>query len=97
MKWFLALPLLLAACEQPPGPSFNAKPPVAYQGDAQFTVVTTSAGTIQRICNDPNARFCAVNNTVFTTNPCNWTDPYANAMCHEKGHINGWPSNHPVK
>jgi hypothetical protein len=36
-------------------------------------------------------------NEIYMPNPCSFppSDDYARLMCHEIGHLNGWPDNHP--
>ncbi len=36
------------------------------------------------------------NDWIIMPNPCMFPDdPYARVLCHELGHNNGWPSDHP--
>lgn len=46
---------------------------------------------------------CAINpaysgktKRMWVSNPCNYPeDRYARSLCHEMGHTNGWPGDHP--
>lgn len=90
--------LLLAGCE--PGRQAT-EPPQRYQGD-NVAVLTFSASA-PADCAGGSREFgvtveaCTRGNLVTVPNPCAWpgSDPYAQLLCHELGHVNGWPSNHP--
>lgn len=44
-----------------------------------------------------NALSCSSHVMMSLPNPCSLTDAgwYANLLCHEMGHVNGWPASHP--
>ena len=91
------LVLLLSSCEQPSAgqATWRDKPPARYQGDVTAGVVFTSEGRVQRMC--PQISYavgCTVGGTIYVPNPCRWNDPYATLLCHEMGHVNGWPAGH---
>ena len=89
--------LWLAGCDQPSGGgTWQDRPPSRFQGDAVAGVVFTTEGGVQRMCPQVNyAVGCTVGSTIYVPNPCRWRDPYATLLCHEIGHVNSWPSNHP--
>jgi hypothetical protein len=83
----------------------NGYPPQRYQhdGSAAATLFTNQTnvdnlcgkapkGKITVACVDQDDR------TLVLPNPCGagWAgDAYAKTACHELGHLNGWPADHP--
>ena len=82
----------------------DVTPPARYQGDATMTVQATDQAGINAACNPlfgaPPAGMktnaCATGRRVVVPNPCRFdqSDRYAHLLCHELGHVNGWPSTH---
>lgn len=78
---------------------FVLTPPTRYQHDAKFTVVTRSVEATNAYCRAwgtrPDAYACELWGTVNIPNPCEWAnDEYAELLCHEQGHVLGWPADH---
>lgn len=80
-------------------------PPRAYQGDAVATKVTFTKDPSSYCVSeglDPSAAYntqaCAIisqsRKELVVPNPCLSSGNYAKILCHEIGHINGWPANH---
>lgn len=85
------LVLGLAACE-PAGRV--SKPPPAYQGD-QADIRVAFLSDIDRACRTPAAApneilGCELYGKIFVPNPCTQHGAYADLLCHELGHANGW-------
>jgi len=84
--------------------TIDINPPTEFQGNATVTVRFVTAERLQEICTallgDPNGRWagCVDNfGAIIIENPCAleyWRSPYRQAICHELGHINGWPADH---
>ncbi len=74
-------------------------PPERYRGDAKVQVrFTKHAEPLCRIIKAPAGSIaCAPvgGDLIIAPNPCAWRDPYAKLMCHELGHSNSWPAEHP--
>lgn len=96
----LVLPLLLAGCastHQIQGAA--SMPPERYQQSRPVMVEIVSPEMVASRCIQRGAvvpaMACA--NTEFITmpNPCQYQDWYARLLCHELGHVNGWPAHHP--
>lgn len=89
--------LLLAACE--PGRQAS-EPPKRYQGDAVAAVSFQTSPTCGGATHEAgvSVEACAGGGWINAPNPCQWpgTDTYAQLLCHEVGHVNGWPANHPA-
>jgi hypothetical protein len=75
-------------------------PPQRYMGDVVAT--TRFVSDIHPYCGkDPaHARLlaCQQDGTLTLPNPCNGQfqgEVFARLTCHEMGHANGWPGNHP--
>jgi hypothetical protein len=80
-------------------------PPERYQGDASAVVIFGHANVIASLCGAPNAAgigplACAGEKDktpiIVAPNPCLFADNdlYAAILCHELGHISGWPKDH---
>jgi hypothetical protein len=96
----LLVALALSGCAE--GRVFS-EPPAQYRGDGAFYVVTGSDTAIERACagaameRDFQGRpkgypvACAGGMAAIIPNPCGWaTDPFAQLLCHEFGHLRGW-------
>jgi hypothetical protein len=77
-------------------------PPVNYQGDATATVQFVNQDQIDSLCGKAPKGFqteaCQTGPKIILPNPCSAEfkgEVYARLSCHELGHLNGWPSNHP--
>lgn len=100
-KSFLLLSLMLAACQ--PGRQAS-EPPARYQGAAFALAQFADTATVLRVCGGSAheagvmVEACVRNSVIIAPNPCQWpgSDTYAQLLCHEMGHVNGWPANHPT-
>lgn len=83
----------------------TGSPPKRFQKDVKVMVYFQNPNIINRGGGYHNRPFCG--STVFAysdpdsktmnlPNPCDYpqTDAYARLICHELGHINGWPAYH---
>lgn len=98
MRIALILLLGLSACgpDDTTGPTWRDKPPARFQGNTSAAVVFTDAAMIARACpSTPNPVACTRGRTIYMPNACAWSDPYAVLLCHEIGHVNSWPADHP--
>lgn len=65
-------------------------------------IITYDQNEVDRLCGGGDPMWTTLacsdsaNNTVAMPNPCTYpaTDFYAQILCHEIGHLNGWPPNH---
>lgn len=82
-------------------PARIQRPPQGYQNPASFSVHTMPSYEIGYLCHDLGATSagdlaCTLGQTVYMPNPCEFRgDRYADLLCHEAGHVQGWPANHP--
>jgi hypothetical protein len=81
----------------------DARPPARFQHEARSTVVTVPAAEVDRLCRPPGeppvcgARIlaCTQDGVITAPNPCAFRgDAYAELLCHEQAHRNGWPGTH---
>ena len=82
----LAAALLLAGCATTPPPEFqgdrdNVK--VSFVADPDRTCRTPEAG-------DGEILGCEMFGRIWVKNPCLETGAYAEVLCHELGHVNGY-------
>ena len=78
-------------------------PPVQYRGDTHADAHFVSQAKLQVLCQmkvevGKTLLGCARSNPreVFISNPCQSLDQlWAKEFCHELGHVNGWPEDHP--
>lgn len=88
--------------------TISAIPPVEYRGDHMATVAFISSNiTRNELCTTYVQRIppagwewkgCASkeSNLMIVPNPCAYKEEsYARHVCHELGHLNGWPGDHP--
>jgi hypothetical protein len=75
-------------------------PPQRYQGDTGAVVIFANAASIAAMCGATNLIACAGKKDgtpiIAVPNPCLFanSDLYAAILCHEMGHVNGWPAAH---
>ena len=84
---------------------YAAEPPARFQKPATFIVMTTPY--VEEACQTQGwhlpanylYRACTKNGVVTIPNPCTWApgDSYAELLCHEAAHAQGWPADHPGK
>ena len=82
----------------------NSAPPERYTRDASLVLSISDQAGIEQTCQPlfgvpPPGRKtlgCTVGDTVTLPNPCTFpeTETYARMLCHELGHVNGWPATH---
>lgn len=92
----------LLACQRQ---AYVLQPPKHDQGDAVAVVsfVTDTDAACRQLGADVSANVgiagCAKGATVILPNPCAWPNEsdYRDIACHELGHRNGWPPNHPTQ
>lgn len=79
-------------------------PPSHLRFDNAAPVIFADPVTVDLRCggdaDNTNGRILACvyrrNSLMIVPNPCAHTEEsYARLMCHELGHVNGWPGNHP--
>lgn len=94
-----------AQLTEPPATASDALPPVDKREDTFVGVQFGSSARIATSCSGgiPGADACETRDgrrvpLLILPNPCAYQvsgDPYAILTCHELGHANGWPGNHP--
>jgi hypothetical protein len=82
----------------------DARPPVRFQDDAVFLVEVRDQRGINAECQllfgvppeGMKTDACTIDGRVIAPNPCDYslTETYARMLCHEMGHVNGWPPVH---
>jgi hypothetical protein len=82
----------------------DATPPTRFQGGAMVELQLTDQAGVDKACHprfgEPPAGMktdaCAFGTHIVAPKPCAYaaTDQYAHLLCHELGHVNGWPATH---
>lgn len=106
----LAFMLSLTACGEPvsrPDTAYDGMPPARFRGDTDARIKFVS--NIEAACYEAGLKrmagttvnACTVQKgnefTIIFPNPCVKTRPSTSGkqnLCHEIGHVNGWPSDH---
>lgn len=77
--------------------AFFPQPPAQYTKPANVVVYFVDRSQVETLCSrSENDKVMACANpkqrVIVMPNPCNWPlgEAYAELMCHELGHINGW-------
>ena len=94
-----------AAALAPNSTPFSAsRPPARFQAAATTVVQISDQAGVDRTCHalfgKPPAGMktdaCFTGERMVLPNPCDFpqTESYARMLCHELGHVNGWPSTH---
>lgn len=92
--------IALAGCDEPETGGTILAPPERYQGNAIVVVRFDERLEIERICSERVGHYamaCADvgRGSIYTENPCGVQDGwYAELLCHELAHRNGWPADH---
>lgn len=78
---------------------YDGDPPPRFQGDNAAIVVFTNPNLADTCGLPPKGLTflgCRRGKVVFVPNPCprKSTERYAQTLCHELGHVNGWPGSH---
>lgn len=105
MKLLLILGAALAASLGTSSMIDSGYPPDRYQGDgsAPHTTFLTPQAGINLLCGTAPKGFRTIacvtgGGQLVLPNPCQTAyagQSYATVACHELGHLNGWPANHP--
>lgn len=102
----MLLAALAAAAVLAPNSSLydDSTPPPRFHGDKRVVVEFTDQRGIDIGCHPrfgpPPAGMktngCATGKKIIVPNPCDYAkrDGYAQLLCHELAHMNGWPSTH---
>lgn len=75
-------------------------PPIEYQRNNGARIVFATRQELHRRCSSSHAAACTDKIgdewIIFMPNPCNEPkrEAYAMKLCHELGHVNGWPADH---
>ena len=83
----------------------DALPPLRYQQNMAAVMVTVHPSMLAEACNvkvPPGYTLMACSfedqgtPVIIMPNPCLFADGdyYARILCHESGHVNGWPATH---
>ena len=82
----------------------DARPPARFRQDATVILEIRDQSEIEKTCQarygapPPGRRMeaCVIGNRAIMRNPCSFpqSESYAAMMCHELGHVNGWPATH---
>ena len=85
-------------------PYSDSRPPEVFQRDATMTLELANQDEINDTCHalfgappaGMRTQACTTGQRVVMPNPCTFpdSDAYAHLLCHELGHLNGWPSTH---
>jgi hypothetical protein len=75
-------------------------PPERFRKNGTILVQFTDQATIDAICGKAPCKMttlgCTDRRQMTLPNPCSYpaSDQYAQLVCHELGHVNGWPRTH---
>jgi len=82
----------------------DSRPPERFQKEATVVLEFADQAKIDEVCHPrfgtPPAGMktdaCATGNKIVAPHPCAFAerDRYAHLLCHELGHVNGWPATH---
>jgi len=99
IEWLLILVTAMA------GIVSDDMPPKRFQQDGYATVFYLAPTSVDEVCRNGQGDFpwnilgCTdmQNRATVLPNPCLYGDreEYARLACHELGHANGWPRDHP--
>ncbi len=83
----------------------SAVPPARFRDETSAQIQTIDPAYIGDVCGllmrgPPPVGMaylaCTQDGRVYIPNPCAYPDePYAATLCHELGHVQGWPREHP--
>lgn len=84
---------------------YAQRPPPEYRGNR--TVAVSFVDRPSESCREMGsrlgpgqyARACEQAQRLVLPNPCTWPDQsdFVQLVCHELGHANGWPGDHPTR
>jgi len=92
--WLAVFAALMSCTQSPPSAYLPVItiPPAAYRGDVASAVQFRADALAT--CGAP---MCTRGSSIIAPNPCDYTgETYARGLCHELGHRNRWPGNHPL-
>ena len=104
MKPRLALPLAvcislclwLALCSPL---LFAQMPPLRFQSVTEAKIAFMPQDQVNWLCNTKRQanliQACVIDGTIIAPNPCQQRGAYAELLCHEMAHLNGYPAEHP--
>lgn len=76
-------------------------PPEIYRQDSTVTITFAKPALVQELCGLRSVKDlvgCATEKTMIVPNPCAYPEQsYARTLCHESGHLQGWPADHEDK
>ena len=80
----------------------DSEPPVRFRKSGSVTVQFTTQAGINSICGKAPCNMVTLGcletgpARMILPNPCSYpaSDDYAELVCHELGHLNGWPATH---
>lgn len=81
----------------------DGRPPARFRADARVRLSFGAPAQVSAICSHglpplpcgSHWLACTVGDEITVPNPCAIADdPYAAILCHELGHVNGWPPIH---
>lgn len=80
----------------------HIRPPAQYIGKPIATqIIIDDQEAVTKMCMglglNATTVACANPNIMIVPDPCEYTGVYAELMCHETGHANGWDKSHPIK
>lgn len=101
----LAALVALAGCKSEGSVVDSGKPPTRFQGDVTATSVIftkdyAEACAYAGLAEVPDTDVIACSlvgrniKGIIIRNPCTAPGTYARDLCHEIGHLNGWPADH---
>ena len=103
----LAIALSTTSCGEPKAPSgevASGMPPARFRGAAEFQLKASADVGLDckkaglKPVDGTKTEACAVIGgpvpVVIISNPCKSPGHYARTLCHELGHVNGWPATH---
>lgn len=110
MRHPLAIPLGLTlaalSLQASAGIFSDAIPPARFREETSAQIQTIEPVAISDVCAQLMRRpppggmaylACVQDGRIYIPNPCAFPDDrYAQTLCHELGHVQGWPREHPI-
>lgn len=73
-------------------------PPKQFQHGADVRITFMDQDKVNWLCNMKREagtlQACVIDGVIYAPNPCQAPGAYAELMCHEIGHANGWNAKH---
>lgn len=74
-------------------------PPKKFQGGTETAVLFSTEANVNFLCGTKPRKdmlqACVLDGVIIAPNPCSQPGPYAELLCHELAHTNGWGAEHP--